>query len=93
MLNLGAVTASVCCLRDIRDHVRRATSKGAESWCRPQGLGVDNVRQLGAGEMQWHMLSDRETPGCCRAERGDGLVANGSDSCQEVLSVCVRATA
>lgn len=24
---------------------------------------------------------------------GDGLVANGSDSCQEVLSVCVRATA
>lgn len=70
VLNLGAVTASVCCLRDIRDHVRRATSKRAESWCWPQGLGVDNVRQLGAGEMQWHMLSDRETPGCCRAERG-----------------------
>lgn len=39
--------------------------------------------------MHWHMLSDRKTPGCCRAERSDGLVADGSDSCQDPLCVCV----
>lgn len=87
VLYIGAVTASVCCLRDIRDHVCNATSMRAESWCWPQGLRVDHVRWLGAEEMRWHMLADRETPGCCWAERGDGLVADGSDSCQELFSV------
>lgn len=89
VLYLGAVTASVSCLRDIRDHVWSATSKRAETWYRPRGLGVDNVRQLRAGETQWHMLSDRKMFGCCRAERRDGPVADWSDSCQDQLCVCV----
>lgn len=55
----------------------------AESQRWPRGRGVDNVRRLGAGEPRWHMLCDRKTPGCCRAERGDGLVADGSDSCRD----------
>lgn len=66
-LYLGAVTASVNCLRDIRDHVCSATSKRAETPHRPQGLGVDNVTRLRAGDAHWHMLSDRKMSGCCRA--------------------------
>lgn len=79
----------LCCLLDIMDHVRRATSKRAEMRCRPQGLGVDNVGRLGVLRAAVAYAVWQGNGCTSAAERGDALVANGTDSCHHPFSICI----